>query len=127
MKCVVENTVIFQHGRFFQYNAYLNIISGDIEVAEKWNTMAKIIFAGITDFPTPDHYLFRGLILVHKWDKAQTKKRKIKKTLTDIRSRLKKQTENCPANFAHKYYLLSAQAIIEKEALDTIVGLLEMQ
>ncbi|NLL05270.1 MAG: AAA family ATPase [Clostridiaceae bacterium] len=127
MLIVIENTrnIPFMV-RFFQYNAYLNIISGDIEVAEKWNTMAeKIIFAGITDFPTPDHYLFRGLILVHKWDKAtDEEKSEIKKTLTDIRSRLKKWAENCPANFAHKYYLLSAQiAIIEKEALDTIVGL----
>ncbi len=111
--------------RFFQYNTYLNIVSGNFEVAEKWNTRAeKIIFAGITDFPTPDHYLFQGLILIHKWDKATEEEQfKIRENLSDIKCKLKNWSENCPVNFAHKYYLLSALiAIIEKEPLDTIVG-----
>jgi histidine kinase len=37
---------------------------------------------------------------------------------------LKNWADNCPDNFAHKYYLLSAKkAIIENESLDTVVGL----
>lgn len=54
-------------GRFYHYNTYINIINDDMEAAQKWNAMyEKIIFAGLSDFPIPDHYLFQGLILVNQ-------------------------------------------------------------
>ncbi|HEX3027710.1 MAG TPA: sensor domain-containing diguanylate cyclase, partial [Clostridia bacterium] len=38
--------------------------------------------------------------------------------------KMKVWAENCPENFAHKYYLLTAEiAVIENESLDTVVGL----
>ncbi|MDP4180019.1 MAG: AAA family ATPase [Bacillota bacterium] len=112
--------------RFFQYNTYVNIILGNMEEAEKWNMMAeKIIFAGVSDFIMPDHYLFQALILIHKWNKVtKEEQEQMKETLCNIQQRLKNWMENCPANFAHKYYLMSAEmAIIENESLDTIVEL----
>ncbi|WP_207642419.1 diguanylate cyclase [Pseudobacteroides cellulosolvens] len=112
--------------RFFQYNTYLNIIMDNFDEAEKWNVMAEnIIFAAISDFPLPDHYLFQGLILANKWSKASDEvKLHIKDKLMDIKQRLNKWAENCPANFAHKYLLLSAEiAIIENESFDTIINI----
>ena len=112
--------------RFFQYNTYENIISGNMEAAEKWNTMAEqIIFAGLSDFPVPDHYLFRALILSNKWRTSTAEEKlSIREALADIQQRMKAWAENCPDNFAHKYDLLSAEiAIIENEPLDTVVGL----
>ncbi len=114
--------------RFFQYNAYENIILGNMEAAEKWNNMAdELIYARLSDFRIPDHYLFRALILIDKWQTATDEEKSvIKETLADIQQRMKIWAENCPENFAHKYYLLTAQtAIIENESLDTIVGLFE--
>jgi len=117
-----HNTVFMS--RFFQYNAYVNIILGNMEEAEKWNTMAEnVIFAGISDFPVPDHYLFQGLILIHKWNKVNPEEHgKMKETLNNIKQKLKTWAENSPENFEHKYYLLSAEiAIIENEPLDIVV------
>ena len=127
MMGIIENShnAIFM-SRFFQYNAYVNIVLDNMEAAERWNTMAdNVIFVALSDFPVPDHYLFKGLILIHKWNKATTEEHeKMKETLSDILQKLKNWAENCPQNFAHKYYLLSAKmAILENEPLDTIVGL----
>ncbi len=113
-------------GRFFQYNTYVNIILGNMEEAEKWNMMAeKIIFAGLTDFPVSDHYFFQGLILIHKWNKATAEEQaEMEENLNNIKQKLKNWAENCPQNFAHKYYLLSAEmAIVKNESLDTVVDL----
>lgn len=112
--------------RFFHYNAYVNIVLGNIPAAAKWNLMAeKIIFAAKSDFPVPDHYLFQGLILIHKWKEVTgEEQQQIQATLMDIQAKLKLWADNCPANFAHKYYLLSAaSAIIQNEPLEVIVEL----
>ncbi|HEX2947051.1 MAG TPA: diguanylate cyclase [Clostridia bacterium] len=110
--------------RFFQYNTYESIISSNLEAAEKWSDMAEaLVFAGLSDFPIPDHYLFRALILVNKWKiAAAEEKPHIKETLADIRQKIKVWADNCPDNFAHKYYLLSAEmAVIDNEPLDIVV------
>ncbi len=110
--------------RFYQYNTYENIITGNMEAAGRWNDLAeRIVFAGLSDYPIPDHYLFRGLILVYKWKKASDEeKTQIKASLVDIQQKLRIWSENCPDNFAHKYYLLSAEiAVINNEPLDTVV------
>ncbi|HEX2957310.1 MAG TPA: diguanylate cyclase [Chitinispirillaceae bacterium] len=111
-------------GRFFQYNTYVNIIMNNMEAAEKWNNMAEnVIFAGLSDFPIPDHYLFQALIITNKWkDLSADERNKNLEKIIIIQSKLKKWMENCPSNFAHKYYLLSAVlAIVKKEPLDVIV------
>lgn len=125
MTATIENTGDLSFlGRFYQYNTYENIISGNLEAAEKWSDMAEgLVFAGLSDFPMPDHYLFRALILINKWKAAAVEdKPHIKETLDDIIQKMKIWAENCPDNFAHKYYLLSAEmAVIGNESLDTVV------
>lgn len=110
--------------RFYLYNVYISVILDDMSAAEKWNGLVEDIgFAEIYDFAMPDYYLFKAMILINKWEYCTPNERiKIKESLYNIKKRIKNWTENCPANFAHKYYLLSALiAIMEKESLDTIV------
>lgn len=115
-------------GRFYQYNTYVNFILGNIEEAERWSALAeKLLFALKTDFPVPDHHLFKGLILIHKWKKASASERsRVKFVLDEILKKLKNWAENCPENFEHKYYLLSAQvAIIKNSPLESIARLFQ--
>ena len=112
--------------RFYLYNIYINIILDDIGAAEKWNALwEKNGSMENHDFTMPDYYLFKAMLLIHKWkDATNEEQKKIRETLFNIKQRMKNWMENCPDNFAHKYYLLSAQmAIVENEPLDTIVEL----
>lgn len=114
--------------RFYLYNTYVNIVLGNMEAAERWNTLAeKVIFAGVSDFPMPDHYLFQALILFQKWNDATTKEQmQMKETLSNIQLKLKHWEENCSANFVHKYYLVCAgMAIIENESVDTVIDIFQ--
>lgn len=113
-------------GRFYQYNTCINYILGNIEEAERWSKLAEeVLYAVRTDFPIPDHHLFRGLILVSKWSGASPAERsRIEDALNEIKNMLKSWADNCPENFAHKYYLLSAEiAIMRNKPLGTIVEL----
>lgn len=84
----------------------------------------RIIFTGLSDFSIPDHYLFQGLILLNKWKKASDEEKlQIKDKLMEFKQKLNNWMENCPENFAHKYFLLSAEiAIIENKSVDTIIN-----
>ena len=114
--------------RFYVYNTYVNIVMDNMKEAIKWNTLAdKIIFAGLSDFTIPDHYLFKAMTLIYKWNGATPEEKiDIKETLTNIQQKMKYWSENCPANFEHKYYLICAGiAIIENEYVDKIIDLFQ--
>jgi len=111
--------------RFFSLNIYMNIIYGKMGDAEKWNSMAQEITesAGfIQDYSIIDYHMYHGLILCSKWAAlGKNEKAAARETLTNIQQKLKTWMENCPANFAHKYYLLSARiAIIDGAPIDTV-------
>ncbi len=121
-----QNTAFM--GRFLQYNAYVSMIMGDFGEAERWSGMAdEIIAASLSDFSTPDHYLFKGMLLAGKYKGArEDEKEKIRGALYVIREKLKHWADNCPENFAHKYYLLSAEiAAAENASLDETMGSFE--
>jgi histidine kinase len=110
--------------RFYQYNTYVNMILNNLDAAEQWNLLAdKIIFSGVSDFPISDHYLFKALILVNKWKSATSEEQvQILEALHIVKEKLKNWADNCPANFSHKYLLLSAEiGIIENRSLEIIV------
>ncbi|HEY9063098.1 MAG TPA: AAA family ATPase [Pseudobacteroides sp.] len=114
--------------RFYVYNTYVNVVMDNMEEAEKWNVLAdKIIFAGVSDFIIPDHYLFKALVLIYKWNNTTPQEQThIKEVLINIQQKLKYWAENCPANFEHKYYLIcAAMAIIQNESIDTIIDLFQ--
>lgn len=117
----IQSTNYF--ARFYLYNTYVNIILDNMEEAEKWMLLAeKINSSSIVDFTMPDYYLFQALILIHKWNKVSAEQQaEMKETLINIQEKLKNWAENCPANFAHKYYLLTAEiAVIDNSSLDFI-------
>ena len=112
--------------RFYLYNVYINIVLDDMAAAEKWNTLVEDIgFVEIYDFAMPDYYFFKAMLFIHKWECSTPDERvEIKESLHNLKKKIKNWTENCPANFAHKYYLLSALiSIMENKSLDTIVEL----
>ena len=112
--------------RFSQYNTFVNLLMDNMESAERWYDMEVRYFgAAMCDFPVPDHYLLGAFIAVGKWERASEKeKQEIKDTLTDAERKMRVWVENCPDNFAHKYYLLLAEtAIINGEPLETIIDL----
>ncbi|NLD47246.1 MAG: AAA family ATPase [Clostridiaceae bacterium] len=114
--------------RLYLYNIYVNIILNNMEEAEKWYLLSqKIGSFEITDFSISDYYMLQALILIHKCNMATSEEQaKMKETICSIQQKLKNWAENCPANFAHKYYLVSAQiAVLEKEPLDTVADLFE--
>ncbi len=124
---VIENVhnVVFLC-RFYQFNTLVSYILGDIEEAERWSNMAdEVLYAVSSDFPISDHYLLKGLILVGKWKGSSPEQRgQIEEALYEIKNRLRNLTDTCPENFAHKYYLLTAEiAIIQNKPLETIVEL----
>jgi diguanylate cyclase (GGDEF)-like protein len=114
--------------RFYQYSALLNILHDNMVEAEKWNTLTEqSIFAALADFPVADHYLFQGLILIHKYtESTDTEKPALREKVTTILDKLNNWNNNCSVNFAHKYYLLAAEAaVIDNKPLDVITGLFD--
>jgi diguanylate cyclase (GGDEF)-like protein len=115
-------------GRLSQYNAFLHFLQGDLQEAERWSASAEsVIFAAGTDFPIADHYLVQALLCLArlKGGLAEGREAALEKVSRNL-AILKKLSDNCPENFAHKYYLLSAQwAAFGGEPLDTVVGLYE--
>jgi diguanylate cyclase (GGDEF)-like protein len=112
--------------RFYHHNTFVNIVVGNMEEAQKWSLMVeKVSSVETPDFTMPDYYLFKGLIIISKWNSASSQEHTtMKESLNTIQQKLKVWADNCPANFAHKYYLLSEQiAIIEHSSLDSIVEL----
>ena len=112
--------------RFYQFNAFISYILGDIDAAEKWSRLVdEHLYAVSTDFPIPDHYLVKGLILAARWKMSSTAERaRIEEDLGEILKRLEFCAESCPDNFGHKYHLLAAEAaIIQNKPLETVIGL----
>ncbi len=121
-----QNVVLL--GRLSQYNAFLHFLLGDLQEAQKWNASAEsVVFAAGTDFPVADHYLVQALLCLARLKAGLAEDREA--TLEQVRKNLtilKKFSDNCPENFAHKYYLVSAQlAAFEDAPIDAVMGLYE--
>lgn len=98
----------------------------DIEAAEKWNAYTEsVIQAGYGFIQNADHLLIQSLILIGTWETAEADvKNRIMEVLSTKLAKLKIWSENSPANFLHKYYLLSAElAAIKGDPLEVIINL----
>lgn len=104
----------------------INYFLDDREAADKWSSFI-VPFTPSSNglFKLPDQFLFQSLILTQKWRKTKAKEQKqIMDMLADNLDKLKFWSDNCPENFSHKYYLLSAEiSIIEDESLETTISL----
>ena len=99
---------------------------GNMDAAEKWNSFTESFFhSGEGLFKLPDQFLIQSLILTKKWGRVTgDEQNKIMETLVKNLEKLKLWSDNCPSNFSHKYYLLSAEmAVIRGEPLETITDL----
>ncbi len=98
----------------------------DFEAAVKWSECCSPFFETASSrFEVPDFYLYYGLSLVRRYPSAQPEQREaLQKQLEDHKAKLKQYADACPANFAHKHYLLAAE--IERITggdLVTVIGL----
>jgi GAF domain-containing protein len=112
--------------KYYLFMTYSHFILGNYGEAKKWNDLADANIAFLLgDYALPDHYLFRGLLLVRQWKTAeQSEKSPIRDALRESLDKLRTWSDNCPDNFAHKYYLLSAEiAIIDNAPLETVIDL----
>lgn len=104
--------------RFYQYNTVFHYINNQWKQAEKWCQLSdQFLFAAQSDFPRPEHLMFKALILVRLWDDFTKEEKQAKMNLiTEIVEELKKTALLCPSNFSHKFHFLSAEVAILKKA-----------
>jgi predicted ATPase/AraC-like DNA-binding protein/tRNA A-37 threonylcarbamoyl transferase component Bud32 len=124
-KKVNESQNPYQMLNFGQINTMLCYFIGDLESAEKWNGFTEpFVQVGIGYYYMADYTMFQTLLLIWKWKKTSEEERiKIMEMIFKNRDALKIWSDNCPANFAHKYYLVCAEtAVIQNESLDEITA-----
>jgi len=97
--------------RFYQYNTAFFCIHDQWEEAEKWSRLTdQFLFVAQTDYSVPEHFFFKGLILIRLWDDpAEDELPEKLSIITDILEELKKTAQLCPENFSHKFHFLSAE------------------
>ncbi len=111
-------------GRFSQYNAFHHFLLGESDQAERWSESADgLLFAMGTDFPVADHFLVQCLLCIDKLKRSAPHDRgALHAKISANLAKLKKFTDNCPDNFAHKYHLVCAElAAVQGEPLEKVV------
>ena len=109
---------------FGGFNLIANYILGNIENASKWAEYSEQYAQtapGI--FYAPDHYMFSSLVLIKQLESMSgTEADDVIKRLDTNLELLKVWADNCPQNFAHKYYLLAAEILnVKNESIDLIL------
>jgi GAF domain-containing protein/HPt (histidine-containing phosphotransfer) domain-containing protein len=114
---------LFSYG---QAEAMASVVLGDLASAEAWLAFTEpVTGAGLALFAEADYNLFRALILVRRCaDQAGEARESTLAALLAIQEKLRVWSENCPANFAHKYKLCSAEiARAENAPTDEVLAL----
>ncbi len=123
---IFESNIMLYFCIFGEFNLMVNYILGNMEAADKWNDFTNnYLSGGVGLFSQVDHYMFQSLVLIKKFEKVSKNEQNeiiiaLNKNLAD----LKKWAENCPSNFAHKYYVVAAElAGMNQEPLEKITSL----
>lgn len=125
-KKIIESQNYFMMLNFGQMNTMLYYFLGDLESSEKWNRFTEpYIEVGKGHYYLADHTMFQILLLIRGWKQAEEKERaKIMEMIVTKMEALMIWSDNCAANFAHKYFLVCAEiAVIQNESLDEITNL----
>lgn len=104
----------------------VNYLLGDMDAAEKWNAYTEpVLQAGYGFIQIVDHILVQSLILIQTLESGEADvKNRIMEVLSTKLDKLKMWSDNSPANFLHKYYLLSAElAATRGDPLEVIIDL----
>jgi len=110
--------------RFCQYNTVYFYIHCQWKQAEKWSQLTdQFAFASQSDFPVPEHSMFKALIIMRLWDEYSDDAKKEKQIiLSKIIEELNESARLCPSNFAHKAHFLEAElAILNKAPQEEIL------
>jgi len=114
---------VFMHG---QLQVMINFILGNIGAAAEWEDLClAFLLEGSSQFAIADYYLFRCLILAKQYRAAPEADRdEVLEVLASCQEKLRILAENCPANFAHKHKLASAEiARIRDAPLEDVIRL----
>lgn len=113
---VVKNTAFLW--RFYEYNTMYHYIHNDWEEAKKWSQLSdEFLYASLSDFPGPEHFMLKGLLIIKSWDSYSEKEKLVNiKTINDLLNNLENSATLCPSNFAHKFHFLSAEVAIFKKS-----------
>lgn len=129
-KTILEKTKetgnIFCLSTFSHINFMINYLLENFEAAEKWYNFAETYVAGASGtFNTVDYYMFQSLLLIRKYAGIHDEnKAEILNKLNNNLAKLKAWSDNCPENFAHKYYIVLAELNrIQNSPLETILDL----
>jgi predicted ATPase/HPt (histidine-containing phosphotransfer) domain-containing protein len=96
---------------FGQAQTFVSFVLGDLAAARRWQAFTEPFApAGSCLFSQPDYHLFRALLLLHPSQGGRPGEREqVLAELEPDREKLERWAEACPANFAHKHWLLSAE------------------
>lgn len=111
--------------RFYQYNSMYFYIHNELEKSQKWCKLSnRFLFASLSDFPGPEHFMLKGLLIIRFFDSLSEEEKPEKmKELTELLNDLKKTADLCPSNFVHKYYFLSAEmAILKNDSQEEVLN-----
>jgi len=111
---------------FGHINLVVNYLLENYEAAEKWYNFSEAYAAGSSGtFNMIDYYMFQSLLLIKKYENTlDENKDEILKKLNSNIAKLKTWSDNCPENFAHKYYIVLAELNrIQNAPLETIINL----
>jgi len=111
---------------FGHINLMVNYLLENFEAAEKWYDFAETYAAGKSgSFNMVDYYMFQSLLFIKKYENALAEnKDEILNKLNSNLAKLKTWSDNCPDNFAHKYYIVLAEFNrIQDSPLETIIDL----
>ncbi len=123
---IVESNIVLYFCIFGELNLMVNYILGNMEAADKWIDFTNsYLSGGVGLFSQVDHYMFQSFVLIKKLERIpKNEQDELINTLNKNLASLKIWMENCPANFAHKYYIVAAEsARINQEPLEKITGL----
>ncbi len=111
---------------FGNINLVINYFLENFEAAEKWYNFCDSYVAGASGtFNMVDYYMFQSLLFTKKYENIlDENKNAILNKLNNNLEKLKKWSDSCPENFAHKYYLVLAELKrIQNSPLETIIDL----
>jgi len=119
-----------QNGHFLlmlgETQTMAQLILGDLARAQYWDAVStRHLAVGNGAFPVPDYYLLQALLLGRQWAGAAPAERTgIQQTLEQHRETLKAFASSSPANFQHKYLLVSAElARLSGASIDEVLRL----
>ena len=113
---------------FGQAQTFVSFVLGDLAEARRWQAFTEPFApAGSCLFSQPDYHLFRALSLLHSGEGARPgRPSPTPADLAPDREKLERWAEACPANFAHKHWLLSAEiARVEAKPVGDVLSCYE--